>query len=175
MTTTASGMTMTGSADDDRGRERRSAGARTSRLVAGRAGVLALALVGCDDPRLAVPAPDPALFQATVYPVLLRDCGFAGCHGDPRRPLFTPGPGRVRLDPATGPFDPPTAAELLLAYDRARALLLPEGDEPPPLLHKPGAGAAHRGRDAAGDNVYEDAAAPGLLALTAWAASAEAP
>ena len=73
MTTTASGMTMTGSADDDRGRERRSAGARTSRLVAGRAGVLALALVGCDDPRLAVPAPDPALFQATVYPVLLRD------------------------------------------------------------------------------------------------------
>jgi hypothetical protein len=132
----------------------------------------ALSLFACDDPQLRVPAPDPALFRDSVYPLLLRDCGFAGCHGDARRPLFTPGPGRVRLAADSDIFDEPTAAELELAYDRARALLLREGDEPPPLLHKPGAGAAHRGRDAAGRNVFEDDDAPGLLALRAWAASA---
>jgi hypothetical protein len=130
-------------------------------------------VVGCEDPQGRVPAPDPAVFRTTVYPALLRDCAFAGCHGDPRRPLFTPGPGRTRLDPTAAPLDAATAAELELAYDRARALLLLEGDEPPPLLHKPTAGAAHEGRDAAGRNVYEDPAAPGLAALTAWASAAE--
>lgn len=137
-----------------------------------RAAVAAALLLapGCDDPQVRVPAPDPAAFRTTVYPVLLRDCSFAGCHGDPRRPLFTPGPGRVRLDPTLDVLDPPTAAEIELSYDRARALLLREGDEPPPLLHKPTADAAHRGRDAAGRNVYDDPEAPGLLVLTQWAA-----
>jgi len=148
-------------------------------LLRGRAAAWLLLLgvlgPGCDDPRPGLPAPDLALFRETVYPVLLRDCGFAGCHGDPRRPLYTPGPGRVRLDPATDVFDRPTTAELELSYDRARALLLREGDEPPPLLHKPGPGAAHRGRDGAGDNVYDDPAAPGLRALTAWASGVEDP
>lgn len=127
---------------------------------------------GCEDPRGVVPAPDRARFREAVYPLLLRDCAFSGCHGDPRRPLYTPGPGRARLDPAADRFDPASAAEIDLSYDRARALLLREGDEPPPLLHKPGPGAAHRGRDRAGDNVYEDPAAPGLAVLTAWAADA---
>ena len=143
-------------------------------LLRGRgvASLLLIGALGCEDPRAQVPAPDRALFRETVYPVLLRDCSFSGCHGDPRRPLYTPGPGRVRLDPDTDIFDPATAAEVDLSYDRARALLLREGDEPPPLLHKPGAGAAHRGRDRAGDNLYEDPSAPGLVVLTAWAASA---
>jgi hypothetical protein len=139
-------------------------------LLGGKGAIAAMLLVvGCEDPQARLPAPDPRVFRDTVYPVLLRDCGFAGCHGDPRRPLFTPGPGRVRLDPASDLFDPPTAAEVARSYDRARALLLREGDEPPPLLHKPGPEAAHRGRDAAGRNIYEDTQAPGLLALTAWA------
>ena len=137
------------------------------------AGLVALLLLGCDDPEREVPAPDPEMFAATVYPVLLADCGFAGCHGDPRRPLFTPGPGRVRLDPATDLLDPATPAELARSYDRARALLLSTGDEPAPLLHKPSDGAAHRGRDAAGRNVYEDPEAPGLEILRVWAASGE--
>jgi hypothetical protein len=143
-------------------------------LLGRRAAALPLlGALGCDDAKVVVPAPDPAVFEATVYPVLLRDCSFAACHGDPRRPLYVPGPGRPRLEETTDIFDRPTAAELELGYDRARALLLREGDEPPPLLHKPGPGAAHRGRDAAGDNVYEDPAAPGLAALTAWASGAE--
>ena len=131
--------------------------------------VLMLLCVGCDDPRGTVPAPDFARFREAVYPVLLRDCGFAGCHGDPRRPLFTPGPGRVRLDPETDLYDAPTGAELERAYDRARALLLREGDEPAPLVHKPGPDAAHQGRDAAGRNVYEEAEAANLMVLRAWA------
>jgi hypothetical protein len=132
----------------------------------------ALALPGCDDVERVVPAPARGRFEAEVYPVLLRDCAFSGCHGDPRRPLFVPGPGRTRLDPALSPLDPPTRPELDLAYDRSRALLLAEGDEPAPLVHKPGAGAAHRGRDVHGDNVYEDPAAPGLEILTRWAEDA---
>ena len=145
-----------------------------ARLLGARGGasLLLLMTMGCEDPQAEVPAPDRGLFRDTVYPVLLRDCAFAGCHGDPRRPLFTPGPGRVRLRPETDVFDAPTAEEMALSYDRARALLLREGDEPPPLLHKPGAGAAHGGRDGAGNNVYEDEAAPGLLILTQWAMSA---
>ncbi len=135
-------------------------------------GLVGLVLLGCDDPEPRVPAPDRAGFAATVYPVLLRDCGFPACHGDARRPLFTPGPGRTRLAAEVALLDPATPAEVDRAYDRARALLLREHDEPPPLLHKPTADAAHRGRDADGRNVYEDPAAPGLQALTAWAEGA---
>ena len=146
-------------------------------LLAARRGggalVGALVLSGCDDPERVVPAPERGRFEVEVYPLLLRDCAFAGCHGDPRRPLFTPGPGRTRLGAATEPLDPPTRAELDLAYDRTRALMLAEGEEPPPLLHKPGAGAAHRGRDVHGANVYEDPESPGLEILTRWAEGTE--
>jgi hypothetical protein len=142
----------------------------TSDMHSSRAIVLSLAaaLVACDDVERVVPAPERGRFEVEVYPVLLRDCAFAGCHGDPRRPLFVPGPGRTRLDPEMSPLDPPTRAELGRAYDRARSQLLAEGDEPAPLLHKPGSGAAHRGRDIHGDNVYEDPAAPGLEIMTRW-------
>lgn len=129
----------------------------------------ALGSGACDDARGTVPAPDVGEFRERVYPVLLRDCAFAGCHGDPRRPLFVPGPGRVRLDAMTDVYDAPTGAELERAYDRSRALLLREGDEPAPLVHKPGPDAAHEGRDGDGRNVYEDLAAPGLAVLRAWA------
>lgn len=140
-----------------------------------RGGALALLMCGgCDDARGTVPAPDFATFRDAVYPVLLRDCGFAGCHGDPQRPLFTPGPGRVRLDPETDVYDAPTGAELERAYDRARGLLLREGDEPAPLVHKPGPDAAHKGRDAEGRNVYEDEEAANLVILRAWADAAVA-
>jgi len=126
-------------------------------------------LAACEDPEPQVPAPAFGEFRREVYPVLLRDCAFSGCHGDARRPLFVPGPGRTRLDPSTPPLDPGTDAELDRAYERARGLLLIEGDEPPPLLHKPTADAEHRGRDEHGDNVYEDPDARGLQILERWA------
>ncbi|MCA9663884.1 MAG: hypothetical protein KC486_36500 [Myxococcales bacterium] len=136
---------------------------------------LALSLSGpaCDAPTRALPRPDPEVFAESVYPTLLRDCAFAGCHGDPRRPLFIPGPGRVRLDPESTPLDPATAAEIGLAYDRARGLAEREvGDAAPLLVEKTLAGSAHGGRDRHGVNVYEDDAAPGLAALEAWLADA---
>jgi hypothetical protein len=132
---------------------------------------LSLGAPACDAPTRALPRPDPEAFAASVYPALLRDCAFAGCHGDPRRPLFIPGPGRTRLDPQSAPLDPATAAELTLAYDRARGLVEREvGEAGPLLVEKTLAGAAHGGRDRHGVNVYEDDAAPGLAALRAWLA-----
>ena len=118
--------------------------------------------------------PDPIRFAAEIYPVLLRDCAFAACHGDPVRPLFVPGPGRVRLDPSRALLDPPTEDELLRAYDRARGLVelevgrASDEEELPLLLHKTRAGAAHRGRDDHGRNIYEDPRADGFAALLDW-------
>lgn len=137
------------------------------------AALLAALLPACDDPERVVPAPDRARFGAEVYPLLLRDCSFPACHGDPRRPLFVPGPGRTRLGTPESPLDEPTRDEVDLAYDRARAWLLAEGDEPPPLLHKPGPRAAHEGRDEHGRNVYEDPDSPGLAILKSWAEGTE--
>ncbi|MEZ4384163.1 MAG: hypothetical protein R3A79_22710 [Nannocystaceae bacterium] len=130
---------------------------------------LSLGAPACDAPTRALPRLDPELFAASVYPTLLRDCAFAGCHGDPRRPLFVPGPGRARLDPGSAALDPATPAEIALAYERARGLAEHEvGDIGPLLVEKTVAGAAHGGRDRHGVNVYEDDAAPGLAALRAW-------
>lgn len=143
------------------------------RPLAAAPALAAALLVACDDPVRVIPAPDRALFGAEVYPVLLRDCSFPACHGDPRRPLFVPGPGRTRLGEPESLLDAPTREEVDLAYDRARAWLLAEGDEPPPLLHKPGPRAAHEGRDEHGRNVYEAPDAPGLATLTRWAEGAE--
>ncbi len=135
--------------------------------------VVGLMVGGCDDPVAQVPAPDRQQFQAEVYPLLLRDCGFLACHGDPQRPLFVPGPGRTRLDPDTEVFAVPTAAELERSYDRARALLVEQGGAGPVLIHKTTQGAAHLGADPSGRNVYEDDA-PELEVLRAWAATTEA-
>lgn len=166
-------MTRGGEIAWSEGHGERAMSRRTCRARWLGAALASWALGGCEDVARVVPAPDRRGFEAEVYPVLLRDCSFAACHGDPRRPLFVPGPGRTRLDVDASPLDPPTREELERAYDRARALLLAEGDEPAPLLHKPTADAAHGGRDGLGRNVYEDPDAPGLAALTRWAAGEE--
>ena len=134
-----------------------------------------LVVLACDDPRT-LPEPDPSSFVDRAYPALLRDCAFAGCHGDPQRPLFVPGPGRTRLDPTTELMDPPTTEELQLAYDRARGLtglVRVGGTTMPLLLHKTQAGAAHRGVDRHDRNVYEDPEHPGSLALRSWLGGGE--
>ncbi len=135
-------------------------------------GLVGLVLLGSDDPEPRVPAPDRAGFAATVYPVLLRDCGFPACHGDARRPLFTPGPGRTRLAAEVALLDPATPAEVDRAYDRARALLLRDPAAPPPRRPTPPGPAPPRGGTAHGRNACEDPAAPGLQAPTAWAEGA---
>lgn len=141
------------------------------RLVPGGGVVLALA---CDAAAPVVPAPSRAGFARDVYPILLRDCGFPACHGDPLRSFHVFGPGRLRLDAETEPLDPPTEDELAISYERTRALLLrPAGEDAALLLRKPGPGGGHRGTDANGRNVYDARDDPALRTIAAWAATGE--
>jgi hypothetical protein len=47
--------------------------------------VLACTACSVDNPSLELPSPNVEEFAADVYPVLLRDCGFPACHGNPER------------------------------------------------------------------------------------------
>lgn len=144
-------------------------------LDATRVGSVALALVACDAEAPVVPAPSRAIFARDVYPILLRDCGFAGCHGDPLRSFHVFGPGRLRLDPDMDLLDPPTDDELSASYERTRAMLLrPAGEDEALLIRKPGPGGGHEGVDRYGHNVYLGREDPALVAIAAWAAE-EAP
>ncbi len=145
------------------------------RKVCAWSGFFAVALaacLGCDPGGQTIPAPDPEVFANEVYPVLLRDCSFPACHGDARRPLFVPGPGRTRLSPDSGYLDPPTSEELNIAYTRARGMLGAQievdGVEMPLLLEKTTSGAGHRGRDRHGNNIYEFREQPGWVVLRDW-------
>lgn len=142
----------------------------------GIAATIALALMGCAaEPAPAEPpAVDRARFEAEVYPVLLRDCGFPACHGEPARFFRVLGPGRTRLDPATGLYAAPTPEEIDATFDRARSMLSGATEPAESLLvRKPleaeAGGAAHMGRDALGRNVYASREAPGWRAIAAWA------
>ena len=126
-----------------------------------------------------VPSPDPVEFDSQVYPVLLRDCGFPACHGERSRFLFVAGPGRTRLSADSRPFDPATAEEKELTYERARAMLAIRGtaklDDTMFLakpLSKAAGGAGHEGEDVWGFDVYNSRTDPGYLVLQSWAASA---
>jgi hypothetical protein len=63
--------------------------------------VLAIAVLGCGGEASTAQPPevDRAMFEAEVYPILLRDCAFPTCHGNPARFFRVHGPGRSRLDP----------------------------------------------------------------------------
>jgi hypothetical protein len=92
-----------------------------------RALVLALCLSACASGKPyagGLPQPSNEQFQASVYPMLLRNCAFTNCHGDAHRFFQVFGPGRSRLDPKQMPSDPATPAEIALSYDRARAKLV---------------------------------------------------
>ncbi len=106
--------------------------------------------------------------------MLLRDCGFPACHGNPSRFFRVFGPGRTRYEPDTALFAPATAEELELTYYRARSMLTHEGSiEQATLLRKP-LYAGHKGVDAWGVNVYQSRRDPGYATLAAWAETAQA-
>jgi hypothetical protein len=137
-----------------------------------------LPLAGCTLPEgdLSVPEADPAAFELTVYPILLADCGFPACHGDPYRFFAVYGPGRRRLSSSTLPYDPATPEELALSYARARSMLVAEGGPAKaPLLRKPLAveagGAGHAGDDPWGGPIYRTKRDPRYEALFYWATS----
>ena len=132
--------------------------------------VLLLA-AGCDyESKTIVPAPDKADFEARAYPVLMRDCAFAGCHGDSDRLLQVYGPGRTRISADLETYDPPTKEEIDASYSRARSFLQHDGDiRNSLLLHKPIQGSAHFAIDNNGRNVYQGGEDPGFQTLLSWA------
>jgi hypothetical protein len=116
-------------------------------------------------------------FQASVYPVLLRDCAFPECHGGEHRFLQVYGPGRARLDPQTMSADAATDAEMILSYQRSLSMLVTDADlERSLLLTKPlepsAGGQGHKGKDQLGRNVYRSKADPAYAAIAAWARAA---
>jgi hypothetical protein len=142
--------------------------------------VCSLLASACVDepPPAGPPELDRGAFGATVYPVLLRDCGFPACHGDTNRFFQLHGPNRTRLDPSTPLDEPPTRAEIDAAYERARSMLAsaPSAEESL-LLRKPLevdlGGAPHMGIDDNGRDVYGSREAAGYQALLAWATDSE--
>jgi len=121
----------------------------------------------------ALPAADYAHFEATAYPVLLRDCAFSECHGVEQRFFHVYGPGRARLDPMLDPAAPATPDEVVASYKRAVSMLATDGDvERSLLLTKPLETSAgeqgHKGTDVLGRNVYSSASDPSYQALKAW-------
>ncbi|MEY4581518.1 MAG: hypothetical protein RL701_6221 [Pseudomonadota bacterium] len=122
-----------------------------------------------------LPAPDRALFESAVYPILLRDCAFSECHGAPQRFLQVFGPGRTRLP--GHPADPDLVPrEKEASYRRAAALLVaphPGDLARAPLLTKPlevsAGGAAHEGVDVFGRNLFQTTDDPRFQQLLAWA------
>ncbi len=113
-------------------------------------------------------------FQASVYPLLLRDCAFAECHGGEHRFFQVYGPGRVRLDPTLKPADPATEAEVRRSYERALSMVVTDARlDHSLLLTKPlepeAGGQGHRGTDLLGRNVYRSKADPSYAAIAQWA------
>ncbi len=138
-----------------------------------------VAAVACTlpDGNPAVPAADPAVFRDEVYPILIADCGFNVCHGDPTRAFAVFGPGRGRLRADTDLDAPVTAEELAVTFTRARSMLVSrDGVQHAPLLRKPLAiddgGVRHGGTDAWGNAIYAKKTNARFQVLVAWALAA---
>jgi hypothetical protein len=142
----------------------------------GLALALALTTSACTLPDAEPPVPeaDPAAFRDRVYPVILADCGFNRCHGDPDRFFAVFGPARGRLRPDTDIDAPPTAEELAVSFTRARSMLVSrDGIQRAPLLRKPlstdDGGVGHAGSDPWGQGIYPSKADPRFQVLVGWA------
>lgn len=115
-----------------------------------------------------------AAFEDRVYPILVRDCGFPACHGNPDRFFRVYGPNRLRIDDELELDAPATTLEIDATYDRARSMLASaESPEESLLLRKPlevdVGGAAHLGIDEMGRDVYPDREHASWIALLEWA------
>ncbi len=140
-----------------------------------RVAALVVVGVGCTQPtgEVALRDVDPVEFRDTIYPILLRDCGFAACHGTHERFFSVFGPGRARLDPETAILDRVTPTELSLSFSRARSMVSAADPASSLLVRKPLArvdgGAGHEGDDVWGEAVYRTSADARYAALLHWA------
>ena len=120
----------------------------------------------------ALATPDRAAFEAQVWPILVRDCGFAACHGSEPRFFLVYGPGHERLDPTLRTAAAVTPAELQLSYDRARSMIDAADPANSLLLKKPlevaAGGAGHEGTDVYGRDVYARVDDPNFQVLVRW-------
>jgi hypothetical protein len=133
-----------------------------------------LALVACSEPvgKAAVASRDLDAFTNFVMPVLIRDCGFQGCHGSQERFFRVYGPGRTRYDPMTPALDPLTGFERDYTYQLALSMIDLDDPAQSLILRKPLAaiagGSSHEGVDKYGRNVYRTPDDEGYLQLTQW-------
>jgi len=131
-----------------------------------------VACVGDVQDRSPLSSPDRQVFDAQVWPILVRDCGFSACHGDPSRFFRVLGPGHERLDPEMRLSEPVTDAELQLSYERARSMIDPDDPAMSLLVRKPLAvaagGAGHEGTDSFGRDVYRRPDDPSYVVLFQW-------
>jgi hypothetical protein len=140
--------------------------------------MLALALLACTDGEygLVVAERDRATFDSTVWPILIRDCGFSECHGSDDRFFRVLGPGHVRLDPMMRLTEPVTELELQLSYDRARSMINARDPNRSLLLSKPldisAGGVGHEGVDRFGLDIYRSTNDPSYQALQSWVIAA---
>jgi len=120
----------------------------------------------------ALATPDRAVFDAQVWPILVRDCGFSACHGSEPRFFLVFGPGHERLDPAMRVGDMVTPPELQLSYDRTRSMIDVDDPTSSLLLKKPlevaAGGSGHEGTDAFGRDVYRSVDDPSFQVLVRW-------
>lgn len=139
------------------------------------AGVLAAA--GCSAPegKGKVAKREFQQFQREVYPVLLRDCAFSSCHGDPNRFFKVFGPGRTRMPGTQGTpeaFDLPTVEEIATTYQLALSMIDDADPGHSRFLQKPLAiaagGTGHQGVDKYGRDVYRTAQDTGYVVLARW-------
>jgi hypothetical protein len=116
--------------------------------------------------------PDRAVFDAEVWPVLVRDCGFSACHGSEPRFFLVYGPGHERLDPTMRVSAEVTPAELQISYDRARSMIDVDDPRNSLLLRKPlevaAGGSGHEGADEFGRDVYRNVDDPSFQVLVRW-------
>jgi hypothetical protein len=134
---------------------------------------VALLLLHCaaPPPGTDVPALDYGVFVTDVEPVLVEQCAYSGCHGDPARPMHVFAPAGERL--AEGlPADELTSEEHRANFDRVRVWTARTNAELPDLLRKPlqqtAGGSGHGGQDRYGQNLFASKDDPGYVALAAW-------
>lgn len=136
-------------------------------------------LAGCADDPLPVaelPRARDMGFSDIIHPVLLRDCGFPACHGNPQRFFRVWGPGRMRLPNRDGTtpaaFDTATIDEVAASFAVARGMVDIIDPQRSPLLQKPLAvsagGAGHEGVDRFGRDVYRTTRDSEYLLLSEW-------
>ena len=116
-------------------------------------------------------------FRDEAYPVLLRDCSFNACHGQPERFLLVYGPNRARINPLTHHDEPAEPLEVQVTFERALSMLVTSGPVTGSLLlTKPleerAGGVGHGGVDDFNRNVYQSVDDPGYVTLLKWAQAA---